>query len=85
MSDIKIRKVLIDLDDPCLAAKKLRGVAIQIAAGGQAETVRFGQDEVRYSKANLTALEKEIERLSAECASSQGGRRRRYAKRMRFI
>lgn len=85
MSQVRIRKVQIDLDDPCRAAKILRGLRIQISAGGQTETVRFGDDEVRYGKANLTALDEEIERLSAECAATSGGRRRRFAKRISFV
>lgn len=85
MSSVKIRKLQIDLDDPCRAVKLLRGLKLQISAGGQAETVRFGDDEVRYGKANLAALDQEIERLTKECAAISGGRRRRFAKSMRFI
>lgn len=84
MNNVKIRKTTIDLDDPCAAVKKLRGLRIQIAAGGQSEVVRYGDDEVRYGKANISALDQEIERLTAECQSSNGGQRRRFAKRMRF-
>ncbi|MBN9047451.1 MAG: hypothetical protein J0H18_17565 [Rhizobiales bacterium] len=85
MSNVRIRKTDIDLDNPCDAAKALRGLRIQIAAGGQTEVVRFGDDEVRYSKANIAALDQEIDRLSAECDRATGGTRRRFAKRMRFI
>lgn len=85
MSGVKIRKLQIDLDDPCRAVKLLRGLRLQISAGGQPETVRFGNDEVRYSKANLVALDQEIERLTKECTAISGGRRNRFAKRMRFI
>lgn len=85
MNGIRIRKVQIDLDDPCTAVKILRGLRMQIIAGGQPETVRFGNDEVRYSKANVTALDKEIERLSAECAAIRGGKRPRFARTIRFI
>lgn len=84
MTSVRIRKTEIDLDDPCAAAKKLRGLRIQIVAGGQTEVVRFGDDEVRYGKANIAALDREIERLTAECQSITGGTRRRYAKRIRF-
>ncbi|MCR5941098.1 hypothetical protein FG152_09715 [Ochrobactrum sp. XJ1] len=84
MNTIRIRKTVIDLDDPCAAAKKLRGLRIQIAAGGQTEVVRFGDDEVRYGKTNIAALDQEIERLTAECQNISGGPRRRFAKRMRF-
>ncbi|MFI3903759.1 hypothetical protein [Ochrobactrum sp. S1502_03] len=84
MTNVRIRKTEIDLDDPCTAAKKLRGLRIQIVAGGQTEVVRFGDDEVRYGKANIAALDREIERLTAECQSITGGTRRRYAKRIRF-
>lgn len=84
MNTIRIRKTEIDLDDPCAAAKKLRGLRIQIAAGGQTEVVRFGDDEVRYGKTNIAALDQEIERLTAECQNINGGPRRRFAKRIRF-
>jgi len=84
MNTFRIRKTEIDLDDPCDAVKKLRGLRIQIAAGGQTEVVRFGDDEVRYGKTNIAALDREIERLTAECQNISGGTRRRFAKRMRF-
>lgn len=84
MNQVRVRKAQLDLDDPCKAVKILRGLRIQIIAGGQAETVRYGNDEVRYSRANLAALDKEIERLAAECAAISGGRRR-FAKRISFV
>lgn len=84
MNNVRIRKTEINLDDPCSAVKKLRGLRIQIVAGGQTEVVRFGDDEVRYGKANIAALDQEIERLTAECQMITSGTRRRFAKRMRF-
>lgn len=84
MNNIIIHKTEIDLDDPCNAAKKLRSLRIKIAAGGQTEVIRFGNDEVRYGRANLSALDQEIERLTAECEMTKNGSRRRFARRMRF-
>lgn len=85
-TSITIRKRAFDVSDPCSVAENLKLVRLQIVAGGQAEVIRFGDDEVRYSRANLEALEREIERYEGACAASRGnGRRRRYAKRIRFI
>lgn len=85
MTTVTIRKSVIDLSDPCAVAVELRKIRLQIAAGGLAETVRFGEDEVRYTKANLIALDQEIARYETACSVSVSGRRRRFAKSMRFV
>lgn len=87
VDSVKIRRTLIDLDDPCAAVKELRKIRLLIAAGGVPETVRFGDDEVRYSKANLGLLDREIARLEVACeaASNIQPTRRRFAKSFRFV
>jgi hypothetical protein len=85
MTTITVRKHIFDTSDPCSVAEALKLIRLQIAAGGQAEVVRFGDDEVRYTRANLKALDREIERYETACSLMNGGRRRRFAKRIRFI
>ncbi|PTW53911.1 hypothetical protein C8N35_11531 [Breoghania corrubedonensis] len=86
MSEIRIRNDVLDTSDPCAVAERLRSIRLTIVAGGQAERVRFGEEEVEYSRANLTLLEREIAKFEDACILKNGGRvkRRRYARRIRF-
>lgn len=86
MTLIKIQDRTLDTSDPCTVAETLRALRLQIAAGGQAETVRFGEEEVRYSPANLALLDREIARFEGACSLATTGRRprRRYARRIRW-
>lgn len=70
--------------DPCAKAEELRERRREIIAGKSESMIRFGQEEIRITPANLDRLDREIARLERECDIAQGKPRRRYAKRMRF-
>lgn len=66
--------------DPCAEAARLRELRTAIITGQSESQIRFGDEEVRYAKADMAALDREIARLEAECS----GRRTRFAKGFRF-
>lgn len=75
----------VDADDPCAMASALRLVRLRVLAGDQEEGARFGQDEVRFTRANIDKLEAEITRLEGLCAAkTPGATRRRFAKSISF-
>lgn len=84
MTTVLINGVSVDIDNPCEVASELKKAELIIATGGGVAMTRFGEDEVRWSAANAARLRELIERYENECAASQG-RRRRYAKSMRFV
>ncbi len=86
MTEIRIQGQIIDTSDPCAVAQKLQAIRLTIIAGGQAERVRFGEEEVTYSSANIALLEREIAKFENACVLKNGGvpKRRRYARRFRF-
>lgn len=69
--------------DPCAEAQRLKELRVAIASGQSESQVRFGDEEVRYFKADLAALDREIARYEREC--NPAAPRRRYAKRMSFF
>ncbi len=69
--------------DPCGRAEALRALRDKILTGQAVEETEFeagnGQRrKVRYSKANLSALEREIEHASNACNLTRGVRSRRF-------
>lgn len=72
--------------DPCAEAERLRALRTLIITGRSESQIRFDVEEVRYHKADLTALDREIARLDAACDLAQGRQppRRRFAKRAGF-
>lgn len=82
---IQIGDQSVDTADPCAVVDALRGVRLQIATGGVPVVVRFGEDEVRFSKPVLSALDLEIERFERLCAEKQRkSTRSRFAKTIRW-
>ena len=77
---MKIGKNLVDISKPADVLAALRMVRIQIVTGGKAETMRFGEDEVTFSRSNIKHLDEEIARYERLVSQSSGGGRRRYAK-----
>jgi len=66
--------------DHCAEAERLTGILTAIITGDSVQVVRFGEDEIRYHKADTAALQRLIDYHSGQCS----GRRRRYAIRARF-
>lgn len=69
----------------CERLRRLRQVREEIITGKAVSEVAFGEDRVRYTRADLTLLDREIAAAedAAACAAP-GGRRRRYALGARF-
>ncbi len=80
--------VLDDIDpdvDPCGAAKKLRALRLNLAAGGAPSRVRSQGEEVMYHAGNIGVLDREIARMEALCAAQSGNAKpRRRAFRAGF-
>jgi hypothetical protein len=82
---IKLGGETVDMDDACAMAAALKKVRLRLAAGDVEEMARFGEDEVRFSRANGADLDKEIDRYERACAAAApSAARRRFAKTMRF-
>lgn len=72
--------------DPCAEAERLRAIRLGIISGKGESLIRFDDEEVRFHKADMGALNAEIARLEAACDLVNGvvPKRRRYASRARF-
>lgn len=64
----------------CIEAARLQALYTAIVSGDSVQVARFGEDEVRYYKADLTALRRLIDAAQARCT----GKRRRFAMRGRY-
>ena len=84
MSQVEINGTLVDISNPCALATELRKAEIVVAIGGGVAMTRFGEDEVRWSAANLGRLQDLIRKYEGECAKISG-KRQRFAKSMRFV
>lgn len=75
-------------EDPCARAERLRGIREALITGqAVAETSFNNGNTVRYAKADLSALDREIAAADAACAIAQGApapKRRRFAMGARF-
>jgi len=80
---VQIGDYLVDFDRPCDVATALRKIELSIVTGGGVVRARFGDDDVQFSAANMTALRDLIDRYERLCAA-ESGKRRRFAKRIRF-
>lgn len=72
--------------DPCAELVRLKDLKTAIVTGQAEQSVRFGDEEVRYFKADLTALDRLIAATERDCALASGrpAPRRRYARGIRF-
>lgn len=83
---VKIGKDSVDLDNPCDMVAALRKVELAITAGQQRETVRFGDEQVTFTTANLDKLAVLIRTYEDKCRLASGGSpRTRFAMGMRFV
>ncbi len=73
-------------EPPCDRAARLRSVREALITGRATAETSFSGRTVRYAKADLPALEREIAAAEAACAESRGERprRRRFAMGARF-
>ncbi len=66
----------VDFADPCARAAYLTAAYYRILGGGQAERIRTksgdSEDDVSFSKSNLTVLRDEMNAAQAECAAKTG-------------
>lgn len=66
--------------DHCAEADRLRALLTAIVSGDGVQSARFGEDEIKYYKADTAALQGLINYHTEKCT----GRRRRFAIRGRF-
>ena len=73
-------------EDPCVEAAELKKIRRELILGQAASTVRFGEDETRFTKADLPRLDGLIAEAEKQCAILEGRihKRIRYAKGVRF-
>lgn len=81
---VTINDASVDMDDPCAMATALRKLELQVVTGSGVVMTRFGDDEVRWSAANLGRLRDLIDDYERRC-NLKNGIRTRYAKRLRFV
>ena len=70
--------------DPCIEAEELRAARRDLVTGQAVREVRFGEDQVSYTKADLPTLDRLIADAERRCAEAQGKPRRRGARAVRF-
>jgi hypothetical protein len=58
--------------DPCAAAVALQAAQLQLLTGANVASVRFGDQETRFSRVDANALQKAINRLTAMCDAAHG-------------
>ncbi|MGY6705915.1 hypothetical protein [Roseinatronobacter sp.] len=73
-------------EDPCIEAAELRKIRRDLVTGEKATSTRFGEDEVRFTKADLGRLDGLIAEADKKCAMLEGRapKRTRYAMGARF-
>lgn len=72
--------------DPCAELARLRELRTDLVTGRAEQSVRFGDEEVKFGTADLAALDRLIGETERACAASLGASRprRRFAKGIRF-
>lgn len=80
-SIIEIAGEEVDLNSPCEVATALKKRKIAIASGASELIIRMGGEEVTFSRANISALDRLIAEYENQCSRSNrkttGGRSRR--------
>ena len=72
----------LDTENPCLRAMRLRVALDDLMLGKSVIEVGFGDDRVRYTRADTALIQSELARAEAACRESMGlsaAPRRRYA------
>ncbi len=72
--------------DPAAELARLKDLRTAIVTGRAEQSVRFGEEEVRYFAADLDALDRLIAATQRDCALLSGAPvpRRRFARGIRF-
>ena len=78
-TEVRIGKVTVDINDPCAVLTELRKARLVAASDKSVSMARFGDDETRWTEANLAGLKELISEYEGLCARASG-RRRRFAK-----
>ena len=70
----------VDLDDPCALLRALKAARLRLATGALTVSVKSGDEEVSFSKADPVRLDRAIAEAERACAiaSGQTPRRRRF-------
>lgn len=85
-NDVIIGGVVIDAGDPCAVAAALEKIRLTIVTGGAVEVTRFGDDEVRFTRASVDRLDALILDYRNRCALvGNPNRKRRFAKRFTYL
>lgn len=74
----------IDMSNPCAVWPVMQAALDRLLVGEGVVRARFGEDDVEFSRGNITALERRIADLKAECAA-KSGKVRRHAIRGGFV
>jgi hypothetical protein len=74
----------IDMSNPCDVYPVLEAALNRLLVGEAVTRARFGDDDVTFGKANISALQARIRELKAQCDAGRG-LRRRHAIRAGFI
>ncbi len=82
-STISIGGVSVDINDPCAVLTQLRKAEVMVSVGESVSMARFGEDETRFTDANLKGLRELIVRYEGLC-DRKNGKRRRHAMRPQF-
>ena len=86
---VKIGAALVDPEDPCALWQALYAIKLQFVAGQRTEEIEVrspvSHRRVKFGSANIADLDAELTRLQVACNEKNGGPRRRFAKRVRFV
>ncbi|WP_116131172.1 hypothetical protein [Tropicimonas sp. IMCC34043] len=81
---VRIGTDSVDINAPCDVVTALRKLQLRLGTGAVAQTVRLDDEEVTFNRADDARLAKMIAQYEDACARASGGRRRRYAMKVRF-
>ena len=61
--------------DPCALAATLHAALLNLMCGGTPSAVKFGDQEIHFSRSNIPEMRLEISRLTAMCEAKRGIKR----------
>ncbi|MBB3608661.1 hypothetical protein [Rhizobium sp. BK602] len=88
MNMVTINGVAVDTADPCALYQALYAVKVRRLAGEQVTETEIrspvGQRRIQIASVSMADLDDELNRLADACSKKNGGKRRRYAKGIRW-